>query len=160
MTIPGRACGSGLFDPGRTEIGWRKNLQVVICPPMIKMVTIMTTHVFALFDTAIGCCGIAWGARGIIGVQLPEGSPEKSRARLRRRFAGIREAAPPAHIQQVIDDIVALVGGERRDFAGAALDMEHVPDFHRRVYEIARTVEPGATISYGEIATKLGDRLL
>src|SRR5229473_2207847 len=32
----------------------------------------MTEHGFALFDTDIGRCGIAWGARGIIGVQLPE----------------------------------------------------------------------------------------
>ena len=29
---------------------------------------------FALFDTAIGCCGIVWSARGIAGVQLPEKS--------------------------------------------------------------------------------------
>ncbi|MFT6673686.1 MAG: methylated-DNA-[protein]-cysteine S-methyltransferase, partial [Afipia broomeae] len=26
---------------------------------------------FALFDTAIGRCGIAWGDRGLLGVQLP-----------------------------------------------------------------------------------------
>jgi methylated-DNA-[protein]-cysteine S-methyltransferase len=26
---------------------------------------------FALFDTAIGRCGIAWGERGIVGLQLP-----------------------------------------------------------------------------------------
>ena len=27
---------------------------------------------FALFDTAIGRCGVAWGERGVAGVQLPE----------------------------------------------------------------------------------------
>ncbi|HJS02066.1 MAG TPA: cysteine methyltransferase, partial [Variovorax sp.] len=32
----------------------------------------MSPEGFALFDTAIGACGIAWGARGIVGVQLPE----------------------------------------------------------------------------------------
>jgi methylated-DNA-[protein]-cysteine S-methyltransferase len=35
--------------------------------------------------------------------------------------------------------------------------MESVPDFHRRVYELARTIPPGATLSYGDIAARLGD---
>ena len=30
---------------------------------------------FALFDTAIGRCAIAWSPRGITAVRLPEGSP-------------------------------------------------------------------------------------
>ncbi|MGB4927740.1 MAG: cysteine methyltransferase, partial [Giesbergeria sp.] len=38
----------------------------------------------ALFDTAIGPCGIAWGPRGIAGVQLPEADAEATRARLLR----------------------------------------------------------------------------
>lgn len=32
----------------------------------------MTATGFALFDTAIGPCGVVWGERGIIGMQLPE----------------------------------------------------------------------------------------
>ncbi len=32
----------------------------------------MPTQGFALFETPIGRCGIAWGERGIVGVQLPE----------------------------------------------------------------------------------------
>ena len=34
--------------------------------------------------------------------------------------------------------------------------MERVPPFHRRVYEVARTIPPGATLSYGDIAARLG----
>jgi methylated-DNA-[protein]-cysteine S-methyltransferase len=34
--------------------------------------------------------------------------------------------------------------------------MTHVPDFHRRVYDVARRIQPGSTMSYGEIATQLG----
>jgi methylated-DNA-[protein]-cysteine S-methyltransferase len=34
--------------------------------------------------------------------------------------------------------------------------MEGVPPFHRRVYEVARTIPPGATLSYGEVAARLG----
>ena len=34
----------------------------------------MNGQYFAIFDTAIGRCGIAWGERGINAVQLPMGA--------------------------------------------------------------------------------------
>jgi methylated-DNA-[protein]-cysteine S-methyltransferase len=34
--------------------------------------------------------------------------------------------------------------------------MERVPPFHRRVYEAARTIPSGTTLSYGEIAARIG----
>ena len=42
----------------------------------------MTARGVAVFDTAIGTCGIAWGPHGITGVQFPERSAESTRARL------------------------------------------------------------------------------
>jgi methylated-DNA-[protein]-cysteine S-methyltransferase len=111
---------------------------------------------FALFDTPLGCCGVAWGARGLIGVQLPEGDRRRTRARLRDRFGDAREAAPPAAVQRAIRGIVAVLRGERVDLSGVRLDMEGVPPFHRRVYQAARAIEPGRTLSYGELATRLG----
>ena len=112
---------------------------------------------FALFDTAIGWCGIAWGPRGIVGVQLPEGSAPATRARLLRRFPDAREAPPPSEARHAIDDITALLRGEPKGLDDVPLDMEGVPDFNRRVYEVARTIPWGATLSYGEIAKRLGD---
>src|SRR5262245_31948180 len=117
----------------------------------------MTEHGFALFDTDIGRCGIAWGAHGITGVQLPEASEARTRARLVRRYPHAREAPPPADVRRVIDGIVALLRGEARDLSAAALDMDGVPEFDRRVYEVARDIAPGATLSYGEIAARLGE---
>ncbi len=115
---------------------------------------------FALFETAIGSCGIAWSERGIVGVQLPEGSARATRSRLLRRFPSAGEAAPPAPVQRTIADIVALLSGERRDLGGAVLDSEAVPDFNRRVYDVARAIAAGSTKSYGEVAECLGDRNL
>ena len=109
----------------------------------------------ALFDTAIGQCAIAWNDRGIIGVQLPEASEAKTRARILGRFTDAREASPPHHVQQAIEDIAALLRGEGPDLAGVALDMDHVPLFNQRVYEVARAIPPGCTLSYGEIAKEL-----
>src|ERR1700731_1102885 len=119
----------------------------------------MTEHGFALFDTDIGRCGIAWGARGIIGVQLPEAGEARTRARFVQRYPRAREAPPPAEVRRVIDGIVSLLRGQASDLSAAALDMDGVPEFDRRVYEVARGIAPGATLSYGEIAARLGDGL-
>lgn len=118
----------------------------------------MTAHEFTLFDTPIGRCGIAWGAQGLVAVQLPEGSERGTRARILRRVPGAREAAPPADVQVALDGIGALLRGQPVDLSGIALDMGRVPPFDRRVYEVARTIPAGATLSYGEIASRLGAR--
>ena len=120
----------------------------------------MTELGFALFESAIGSCGIAWSGRGIVGVQLPEANERLTRNRMLRRFTGAREAAPPAEVQRAIEDIVALIGGERRDLRHVRIDGNDVPDLHRRVYDVARTIPPGATLTYGEIAERLGDPTL
>jgi methylated-DNA-[protein]-cysteine S-methyltransferase len=116
----------------------------------------MTARVaFTVFDTAIGRCCIAWGERGVVGFQLPESREAETRARVLRRFPEAQEASPSGEVGRAVEDIVALLRGELRDLSAIALDMESVPPFNRRVYEIARTIAPGATLSYGEIATRL-----
>jgi O-6-methylguanine DNA methyltransferase len=110
----------------------------------------------ALFDTSVGRCAIAWSARGIVGVQLPEAREADTRARLLRRFPGAREAPPPPEVGRALEGIVALLHGESSDLSAVTLDMDRVPLFHRRVYEVARTIPPGATLSYGEVASRLG----
>jgi methylated-DNA-[protein]-cysteine S-methyltransferase len=121
----------------------------------------MTTgQSFALFDTPIGPCGIAWGARGICGVQLPEASEARSRARLMRRYTHAREASPPPQVRHAIEAIAALLAGQPTDLSAIALDMDGVPEFDRRVYEAARNIAPGSTLSYGELAERLGERSL
>jgi methylated-DNA-[protein]-cysteine S-methyltransferase len=120
----------------------------------------MAEQGFTVFDTALGACGIAWGASGVTRVLLPDGGAEKIHARLQRRFPQARKAAPPPHIAKVVADIVALMKGEARDFDYVALDLSGVPDFNRRVFDIARTIPAGQTLTYGEIAARLGDKLL
>jgi O-6-methylguanine DNA methyltransferase len=114
---------------------------------------------FTLFDTTIGQCGIAWGNRGVIGVQLPEtGGEASTRARALRRFRDAHETSPPPEVQEAIDRIVDLLRGEASDLSTVALDMDGVPAFNRRVYEVARTIPAGETLTYGEVADRLGDR--
>jgi methylated-DNA-[protein]-cysteine S-methyltransferase len=63
-------------------------------------------------------------------------------------------------VQAVIDDIVALLAGSPRDLRHARLDLTGLSDLQRRVYDMARKIPAGATLTYGEIAERLGDRLL
>src|SRR6202043_3637494 len=53
--------------------------------------------------------------------------------------------------------IAALLRGEAVDLSAIALDMEGVPPFCGRVYETARRIAPGATLTYGDVAARLGD---
>jgi methylated-DNA-[protein]-cysteine S-methyltransferase len=63
-------------------------------------------------------------------------------------------------VQRGIDGIVALLRGEQRDLNDVSIDAEDMPAFNRKVYDITRAIPPGATLTYGEIAERLGDKLL
>ena len=112
---------------------------------------------YALFDTAIGRCGLAWGPRGIIGVQLPEKSSDATRTRLMRLCPTADETEPPKSIAHAIADIQALLRGQKKSLRAIQLDMSRAPAFNARVYETARAIPPGQTRTYGEIARAIGD---
>jgi methylated-DNA-[protein]-cysteine S-methyltransferase len=116
----------------------------------------MTAQGFAVFDTAIGDCGIAWNERGITAIQLPEGSEAHTRARLTARLPKAVESTPPEEVRHAIDGIVSLMDGKRADLTDIALDYEGVPEFHHRVYELIRSIPAGKTLTYGDIANILG----
>lgn len=117
----------------------------------------MSTEGFALFDTAVGACGIAWNASAVTGVQLPDLTREATRARMARRYGEAAEATPPAFVEAVIGRIRDLLRGGRDDLADVALDLDGLPAFHRRVYDITRAIPPGETLTYGEVAARLGE---
>jgi methylated-DNA-[protein]-cysteine S-methyltransferase len=121
------------------------------------MVEPMSAQGFALFDTPIGTCAIAWSGRGIAGLQLPEPNPAATRARVCRRWPGAVEAETvPAGVQRAFERVQALLAGGNTDLADIPLDLEAAPEFHRKVYEVARTIPAGRTMTYGEIARRLG----
>lgn len=111
---------------------------------------------YALFDTAVGRCGIAWGADGAVtAVQLPEATDAETAERV---AGGAQVAEPPAGVAGVVAAIQALVDGTNLDddLAWVPLDMQGLTDFQRAVYDVARRIPPGSTRTYGEIATELG----
>jgi methylated-DNA-[protein]-cysteine S-methyltransferase len=110
-----------------------------------------------IFETAIGPCGLAWSDAGVAGVALPEASAEETLNRLRRRQTDAEVRDPPAFIQEAASAIVALTQGETVDLTPLPLDQNGYADFERRVWAITRAIPIGQTLTYGEIARRLGD---
>jgi hypothetical protein len=97
------------------------------------------------FDTALGPCAVRWGDHGITGVLLP-----------------VRQGRPiddplevPAFVRHAISGMVAVLAGEAIDLRDVPIDHRDVDDFRRAVYTVTRTIPPGSTRSYGEIARAL-----
>jgi methylated-DNA-[protein]-cysteine S-methyltransferase len=116
-----------------------------------------------LFESPLGRCAIAWTDAGVRAVQLPSIDDDATLARL-ARAAGVaapgsrrRCAIPPPQIADAVAGIVELLGGAPRDLREVALDTTGIPAFALRVYALAREIAPGATLSYGELAARLGD---
>ena len=81
--------------------------------------------------------------------------PRKDRGRIRQRHGESRRR-PRRQGAAAIDGIVELLAGKPNDLSKVVLDLEGVPEFHRGVYDIARSIPPGKTMTYGDIARRLG----
>jgi methylated-DNA-[protein]-cysteine S-methyltransferase len=115
----------------------------------------MSGRGFAIFDTGIGRCGIAWGDYGILGVQLPEARELETRRRLFQVYPDAREMRTPLNTEIAIEGIVALLRGEPSDLNEVTLDMSGVHAFYQRVYQFTRTIPRGETRTYGDLAASL-----
>jgi len=82
---------------------------------------------------------------------LPAGAVRREAWRTLNRDTGAANRA-------AIDGIVALLEGEDAgDLSEIELDLRAVPAFNAAVYRVARTIPPGETLTYGEIAARLDD---
>ena len=115
----------------------------------------MTGHGYAIFDTGLGRCGIAWGELGIVGVQLPEAREIETRRRVLQQYPAARELRPPASVEMAIEGITALLRGEPADLSRVRLDMSSIKYFNQRVYAFTRTIPHGETRNYAEVAAAL-----
>jgi methylated-DNA-[protein]-cysteine S-methyltransferase len=115
----------------------------------------MTRHGYAVFDTGLGRCGIAWGEVGIVGVQLPEAREIETRRRVLQQYPEARELHPPAGVERAIERITALLRGQPADLSHVRLDMSAIKNFNQRVYALTRAIPHGETRTYSELAAGL-----
>lgn len=111
---------------------------------------------YAIFDTAIGRCGIIWSSTGVVAVQLPEAREIDTRRRIFQAHPEAREQQPPLNTELAIEGIVGLLQGSDPDFSEVSLDAGGVPGFDRRVYEFTCSIPRGETRTYHEVARALG----
>lgn len=114
----------------------------------------------ATFETRIGTCGVAWGPAGLLAVRLPGVDGAAALDSLRRRNPQLEPGCPPAWVAEAIASITAHLRGEPGDLSGIELDFAGIASFEASVYREARRIPAGTTVSYGELASSLGDRSL
>jgi len=110
----------------------------------------------AVFETAIGTCGVAWGPRGIVWVQLPDASAKATLRRMERGVPDAVDADPPPSVRAAMEAIARHLNGEAADLGAIELDMSNVPRFYARVYVASRAIPSGSVATYGEIASRVG----
>ncbi|TQF69315.1 methylated-DNA--[protein]-cysteine S-methyltransferase [Rhodococcus spelaei] len=116
----------------------------------------MTAPGYTLFDTAIGRCALAWSDRGVVGLQLPEVSAERTLARLLDAHPTMQDRAPSPAARRAVEGVTALLTGVPDDLADVPLDLSAVAEFDRRVYAVTRDIDPGEVLTYGRVAALIG----
>ncbi len=115
----------------------------------------MSESGFAAFDTPLGTCGIAWGPKGLVGLNLPDG--RGGLERLQARFPDLVPAPPPDWVAEALEAIRALLSGSPVDLGFVPLDFSRLPTFDAAVLRAARAILPGRTATYGAIAAQVGE---
>jgi methylated-DNA-[protein]-cysteine S-methyltransferase len=120
-------------------------------------VQLVTEHLYHIFETAGGFCGIAWNANGVTRFQLPTQSGTSTEKLLLKRLGSDAVASnPSAEIEMLITDVRRYFAGEKVDFSRVKLDLGSQENFFRQIYAAARQLAWGETSTYGTIAKALG----
>ena len=122
----------------------------------------MKQAAYSLFDTALGICGIAWkisdssdGKPVVTFFQLPEAAKKSTEARIARNSSGRRTNAPPLRIAGIIKRVQKHFQGEVQEFRDIVVDLDGMGPFAQQVYQAARAIPAGHTVTYGELAKSM-----
>ena len=101
------------------------------------------------FETELGRCAVRWSDAGITRVLLPQRTLDP--------LPALDTASEvPSFIRHAVEGITAVMAGEPRDLSDVPLDERGIEPFNRTVYAATRTIPPGTTRTYGEIARAIG----
>lgn len=108
-----------------------------------------TSH---LFDTALGCIGIAWSEHGLARLLLPEADREA----MERKLPDAATEALAPETSALINMLVRYAEGDVVDFSAVRVDLGDADEFRRDVYAAARQLGFGVTTTYGGLAAAAG----
>lgn len=110
---------------------------------------------YTLIDTALGTFGLAWTEKGVARVALP--GPDRSRTEMWISRDPAEPGFPDGALAGLPERIRRYAAGERVDFTGVPLDLDHIADFNVACYGELLKLGYGETTTYGAIARTLGD---
>jgi len=108
---------------------------------------------FAIVESYLGLALVAWTEKGICAITL--GDDQQALLHdLRKRFPKAESVENVPHIGDPVERVVAFLESPRTGFE-LPLDMRGTA-FQQRVWMALRDIPPGSTVSYGEIAARIG----
>lgn len=110
---------------------------------------------YALLESELGACAVAWTPEGVTEVLLLDGVSEL-RAAMKRRHDALRERVPPAWVRRSMDRLRQHLNGEPQDLSTIPVVLDRATPFARRVYQALREIRSGQTITYGALARRVG----
>ncbi|MEP6852091.1 MAG: methylated-DNA--[protein]-cysteine S-methyltransferase [bacterium] len=105
--------------------------------------------------TAIGPVALGWTADAIASVRLP--AVVGAGDRLAGPSREIADEPRPTFVERACTGIRALLDGRPEDLTDVPVDVGPAGAFDLGVYRICRSIEVGSTLTYGEIARRLGE---
>jgi len=106
-----------------------------------------------VIPTHIGYLGLAWNARGVVGLQLPRGDAGRTLLALQRQFPDgrTRADAPP----EIVQELQEYAAGRNREFH-MSLDWSTIKPFQRAVLKVTSRIPFGETRTYAWVAQQIG----
>jgi methylated-DNA-[protein]-cysteine S-methyltransferase len=119
-----------------------------------------SSHSHHLFETSLGWMGVAWSDQGLTRVLTPQRDRQDCERRLMRFAGGATKAVQAPHLPDEVAGAVALLtryaAGEAIDFSPVRIDLEGVEPFRQDIYDAARKLKFGETVTYGQLAAAAG----
>ncbi len=112
---------------------------------------------YCTLATARGEMALVWSKQGLTGVLFPEASQKKLRERLHSRYPQANAAQKvPSFVRKAIRLLKLHLQSQTQDLSCLPLDLEHLPPFHQKIYQVVREIPSGKTLSYNEVARAAG----
>lgn len=116
---------------------------------------------FAMFETPLGLCALAWSETGVTWLQLPEETPDATRARLlaKRPDAGDEHRklrVAPSWVKDAVARVRDHLAGKPQPLGEVPLDLSRATDFDTKVFRALQAVPAGKTTTYGDLAKLVG----
>ncbi len=114
-----------------------------------------------VFETALGYVALAERNRALLALTFGHATERAASRALALRLKGLEfpagdSAATGYQPEELIDRLQEFARGEPSDFSDLAVETPGATSFQRRVIDACRAIPWGETLSYGELARRVG----